>query len=224
MGKAEISIPSTGPKARKAARKLGISPSQCRVERLPSGRHITVCRVSRHQLKGYEEAPATKLLATHCAVCSRPLVDAKSVETGIGPICAAKHGMNQSCDPEARAEANKLVYQIARYQTGPKAEEAALRLRELGFEVLSKKVMKRLKVKRSQNIRITDAGNEYHVYLPWYGRDYVEAFKREMPRRWFLGDKKEWAIPKTAKRDLWKFLQKHNAGQLIVGPKGPFTV
>jgi hypothetical protein len=49
----------------------------------------------------YESAPATKLLATHCACCSRPLVDAVSVETGIGPDCRKKHGYTQ-----AQAEPN----------------------------------------------------------------------------------------------------------------------
>lgn len=40
----------------------------------------------------YENAPATKLLATHCACCARPLVDAVSVETGVGPDCRKAHG------------------------------------------------------------------------------------------------------------------------------------
>lgn len=40
----------------------------------------------------YENAPATILLATHCACCGRPLVDAASVETGIGPDCRKRHG------------------------------------------------------------------------------------------------------------------------------------
>ena len=35
----------------------------------------------------YENAPATMLVATHCCVCNRPLVDADSVEMGIGPTC-----------------------------------------------------------------------------------------------------------------------------------------
>lgn len=33
----------------------------------------------------YENAPATKMLATNCVVCGRALVDAVSVEMGIGP-------------------------------------------------------------------------------------------------------------------------------------------
>lgn len=40
----------------------------------------------------YENAPATKMLATHCCACNRPLVDAKSVEYGIGPECRKRHG------------------------------------------------------------------------------------------------------------------------------------
>ena len=35
----------------------------------------------------YENAPATKMLATNCCCCGRPLVDSMSVELGIGPEC-----------------------------------------------------------------------------------------------------------------------------------------
>lgn len=48
----------------------------------------------------YENAPQTKLLATDCAVCSRPLCDAKSVELGIGPECRKKYGFEMDCTEE----------------------------------------------------------------------------------------------------------------------------
>lgn len=41
---------------------------------------------------GYEDAVSTKLLATHCCMCNRPLCDARSVELGIGPICEKNFG------------------------------------------------------------------------------------------------------------------------------------
>jgi hypothetical protein len=44
----------------------------------------------------YENAPATEMLATHCAICSRPLLDAVSVEIGIGPVCRQRHGYDES--------------------------------------------------------------------------------------------------------------------------------
>lgn len=46
----------------------------------------------------YENAPATRMLATHCAVCSRPLVDAASVEAGMGPDCRDRHGYDDPVD------------------------------------------------------------------------------------------------------------------------------
>lgn len=51
----------------------------------------------------YEAAPATRMLATHCAACARPLVDAKSVETGMGPDCRKRHGFNLAVSEDARA-------------------------------------------------------------------------------------------------------------------------
>lgn len=43
----------------------------------------------------YVDAPATTMLATHCAACGRPLVDAGSVELGIGPDCRRRAGWSK---------------------------------------------------------------------------------------------------------------------------------
>lgn len=42
----------------------------------------------------YTAAPACEMLATHCCVCGLPLLDALSVELGIGPICRKKYGFD----------------------------------------------------------------------------------------------------------------------------------
>lgn len=49
---------------------------------------------------GYEQAFSTKLLATHCAYCGRPLRDADSVENGMGPVCRARVGVNPDVAPD----------------------------------------------------------------------------------------------------------------------------
>lgn len=49
----------------------------------------------------HENAPATQLVATRCCACRTPLVDANSVELGIGPICrrkTAKEDVGQPAD------------------------------------------------------------------------------------------------------------------------------
>jgi hypothetical protein len=43
---------------------------------------------------GYEQALSTKLLATHCIFCGRPLRDPQSVQRGYGPDCAEKYAQD----------------------------------------------------------------------------------------------------------------------------------
>jgi hypothetical protein len=47
----------------------------------------------------YENATATKFLATHCACCGKALVDADSVQAGVGPDCRAMHGRDVPTRP-----------------------------------------------------------------------------------------------------------------------------
>lgn len=50
-------------------------------------------------MSNYENAPATQMVATKCACCAKPLVDAVSVETGVGPDCRKKHGYGSAQKP-----------------------------------------------------------------------------------------------------------------------------
>ena len=58
----------------------------------------------------YLSNPNTQRLATRCCLCGRSLVDAKSVEIGIGPICRAKHLYNDEVTEEQRTTVNKLIH------------------------------------------------------------------------------------------------------------------
>lgn len=92
----------------------------------------------------YENAPATKLLATACAYCGRDLVDAVSVETGVGPECRKKYAIDSDASEEARKEANQIVFQLARKGVGNRIYLPAIeRLAALGFEHLAARVAKR---------------------------------------------------------------------------------
>lgn len=94
----------------------------------------------------YENAPATKLLATHCACCGRSLVDAVSVEHGIGPDCRERYGVDVVVDEAARKEANEIVFRLARRGLSRKdAQPLFDRLAALGFAVLADRVAKRFR-------------------------------------------------------------------------------
>lgn len=115
----------------------------------------------------YENAPATKLLATNCACCGRALVDAVSVETGVGPDCREMHGyaeaqgdadwaradrfldgavMLDETQQTPREAVNILVHRVARSaKTIDKNFAAAIfnAIDALGFSVLAERIAKR---------------------------------------------------------------------------------
>lgn len=58
---------------------------------------------SYYNPNGYEDAPSTELLATHCIMCGNELTDARSIERGVGPICAEKYGVSAPSRPADEA-------------------------------------------------------------------------------------------------------------------------
>lgn len=168
----------------------------------------------------YENAPATLMLATHCLACARPLVDANSVEAGMGPDCREKYGYNVAASDEARTEANKLVHALAAADTEPSTADiasACVRLMELGFLRLSAKIAERFAA-----VEIAEQGTVLSVAFG-YSPEAVAAIKT-VPGRRFDSATKSWTVPATSRRALWGILRNLFPGQLGVGPKGPFLI
>ena len=167
----------------------------------------------------YENAPATKMLATHCCACGRPLLDAKSVELGIGPDCRKRLGFNMNVSEEARAEANRLVYQLALTPVDGRMDAAAAcaRLAELGFAKLADKCLEWV-----APIRVTESDGRLVVKAP-YCEAATDAWRGIRGRRWDR-DAKCNSVPATERAALWRLLVAHYPGQVAIGPKGPFQV
>jgi hypothetical protein len=194
----------------------------------------------------YENATATKLLATHCCVCNRPLLDAVSVELGIGPDCRKKY-MPKALGGEAREEANKLVYQLALAVSGivtttvttdaagaayvmggaaavgqmlvggTEAEGMLARLHTLGFDKLAEKLEAAWIA-----IRVTEDAGQLTVVTP-YNAEAVDAMRRVPGRRWDPV-KKVNTFPQASNSALWALLRRYYPGKAGIGPKGPFVV
>ena len=93
----------------------------------------------------YENAPATRLVAKACCICGRPLLEAESIRSGIGPVCAEKTGFGrESLAPAVRAEANRVIYELAALQKTASAIPRLARLRALGFIEIADRIEKRL--------------------------------------------------------------------------------
>jgi len=178
----------------------------------------------------YEDARATKMLATHCVCCGRPLVDAISVELGMGPEC--RKGYDAGMDGESRTKANELVHAAAvMAQTGhvERVVECASELEALGFGKLASKVARRFKAVADRRVNaeivIEDVDVEtIRVKTPFRRgkcKDFIQAWRRIPGRRYVKGYN---YVPKVQKPALWKLLIEYFPGKYGDGPKGAFRV
>lgn len=195
----------------------------------------------------YENAPATKMLATHCACCARPLVDAASVEAGVGPDCRKKHGFNDAqgepdfaaanlalqnysafealpdAPPgedktvEARRLVNALVHRIALEQRSEDVYAATNAIRALGFSKLADVIARRL-----AHVVIERQGGEL-VVRTLYSPEVVTAF-RKVPGRRYDSEVKRNRFPESSARALFAALRECFPGRTVAGPKGVFVL
>jgi hypothetical protein len=169
---------------------------------------------------GYEDAPATKMIATDCAICGRPLVDSLSVETGVGPDCRSKHGFSgkraPSVNDDDRKKANRIIYAIACGLPNDHLGNAIADLRTLGFTLLASVLEDR---KVTVHIDGHDASN-YAVRTP-YNEGALSAW-RAIPGRRFDRESKANIVPATfeARAALWALLRRFYAGELMKSEKG----
>lgn len=178
----------------------------------------------------YENAPSTKLLATHCIVCSRPLRDAASVEIGIGPDCREKYGFD--VEVPGRVEANRIVHHaaIAAHAGDVKAVlTAADQIEVLGLTLLADTIRRRFVLIRLEDVKDGEI-TWTQVFTP-YNPDFVGALHRAVQN----GDKRQnrdpetkkfkcWEIKHGARRGLLQALSRVFGGKQAMGPRGVFEI
>lgn len=177
----------------------------------------------------YENAPATSMIATQCAVCARPLLDAKSVEIGMGPTCRERHGYDDEVAhlPESqRLLANAIVHDIAARQHDDSVRAAGCAtLRVLGFARLAERILFRGKsapAARVLTLRVSSRGTGWYLSAPYNPAATVAL--RGIPGRRWDADRKENFIPSSGRAALWAMLREHYAGCTLDCPSGALTI
>lgn len=176
----------------------------------------------------YENAPATKLLGTSCVACGRPLVDAISVQAGMGPDCREKYGYTlDGASAEAQADVNARVHAIA--SAGKLAPEEVLghlvMIRALGFTVLADKLEERLvSIEIEQLERASDGAELLAITAPF--SETFGAELRTVPGRRWCQSTKRWLVPatKSARDAAWAAMRRCFPGALGKGGAAGFFV
>lgn len=138
----------------------------------------------------HDNAPATTLLATHCAVCGRALVDAQSVETGIGPICRQRYFSNEALTESARVEANAIVYRVAAALSADPTDGTLAqvstdlqRLRDLGADTIVTQILNNRG--RLATIKLHVWGTDTFAIAAPRNADLTAAFRNVPGRQWW---------------------------------------
>lgn len=193
----------------------------------------------------YENAKATALFATKCLCCGRALVDAVSVETGVGPVCRQKHGYNAPVSSEGRTAVNALIHEAALNATTDirRIEIAGIIESEFGFDILANKIRERFMKASREGVAVTitkrevifgkgqfaEAVEAFVVQNQW-ADGFADAIKAEIDwrDRTVLRDENGkftgWAVRPEVKRALWDIVKAFFAGETGVGPNGPFVI
>ncbi len=177
----------------------------------------------------YLNSPALDLVATDCMTCGRPLLDALSVEVGVGPECrrrvgwTKRHGFGvpESSDftaasallasagladcmveGDARATCNRVVHRLACVSLDqlPYAQAVAA-LAALGYRRLAEACAPALRT-----VRVELEGPCLAVKAP-----YSEAFTaavRTIPGSRWDADRKVRLVPVDRKAALWDALRR----------------
>lgn len=196
----------------------------------------------------YTDAPATDLLATRCAACGRPLLDAVSVEIGMGPVCRERAGLDGAgtgaywptvvsllagtgidlSGADARRTANKVVHRIAADQGAADVPVLLGALDALGFAGVASAIREHLDVKVPA-VEVTEGeGDRLDVTLRGLDGEIFNAVVtalRGVPGRRWDATRKVNVIPAAARRALWGALVTAlPPGAQIRGAKGVHTV
>ena len=175
-------------------------------------------------MSNYLHAPQTKLLSTQCVCCGRPLVDAISVQIGMGPEC--RNYNNANISTEVQEKCNELTCHAALAAQRGEVEriyEYADQIERLGLKVLADKIRKRfVNAKKNVKIWIKEKGNDLHVKTPFRRMPgFVNAWREIEGRKYISGEN---IIPISSKKQLWDMLKKYFDGFYGDGPKGLFRI
>ena len=177
-------------------------------------------------MSDYTDSPACRILSTRCLICGRPLVDAISIQMGMGNECRKEY--DGGISDEVRIEANKIVHDAALAAGIGRIAEvlaAADKIEALGLSVLANKLRRRFKnAERLAEIEIEEVGGAYRVVTPYRRKDskaFIKAWRTVPGRRWENGAN---VVPAASKKALWSVLKQFFGGKYAKGPKGVFRI
>ena len=176
---------------------------------------------------GYENATSTILMASHCIMCGKPLVDPESVERGMGPDCSEQGYLD---DGTLKAEGKRLIHDAAEAATNGDIVEVrrlAGELALLGYLKAAEKIRTNfVGAEKKVKIHVEQQGDMLHVAMPFKRaakEEFIKAWQ-SIPGRHYDRKSNMNVVPITSRVPLWGLMRQFCPGVYGKGPKGVFRV
>ncbi len=174
----------------------------------------------------YENAPATIMLATNCAICGKPLADSVSVTIGLGPDC--REGNNEGITEATREACNRWTYLAAiAAQSGNigAVNAAADEIEKLGLISLAHKIRNRFfNAEKNVDITVVTDGDVMIIKTPYKRSADFVADWRNIPGRRYNRAMNANIVPLEQKPLVWALLRKYFDGKFLKSDKGIFRI
>jgi len=193
----------------------------------------------------YENAPATKMVATNCACCGKELVDAVSVETGVGPECRRRHGYKKAeaaadwdavasalgpaewdaCARAILASADESPEHVAHrfanllvHRIACEQTGERVKARVIALSALGFGKLAARIAQRLGAVKVEEESGTLLVKAP-YSEAFIEA-ARQVPGAWWDRARNVRVVPLASRPSLWKAIRTAFPGALVIGSRG----
>lgn len=198
----------------------------------------------------YTDSAAFKFNPTHCSACNRPLVDATSVQFGIGPICRKKYHYEDAY-PIDSGTSSSLVALLQNLSdtdvvdgvikavleddsrtavnilnravaVWAREDEPEVHVAIAAMKMMGYDVLADKVATRLADIEISIEEGRILLNTP-FDPDFLARIKAVEGRRWDK-ERKVWTVPVSQKAAAWEALQAAYEGCVAHGPKGMFRI
>lgn len=154
-----------------------------------------------------------RLLKQRCIACGKPVVEAQSVEAGMGPVCRKRYAW-EGLPADSRELLNNVLTELSFDPTIDNVCRAIGTAQRVGADRLEK-----LLIARFVDVEVVETNDKFYTIRFDYHEGMILRL-RKAPGAFFNRKQKVWWVPQVNRHFLWVAICENYPGRLCKSAKG----